>query len=171
MSITFNADEVLAMAERIEENGTTFYRRAAALQPEAPPETIAFLGKLADMEEQHRATFAAMRATLPTDLREQTAFDPYLEAALYLNAMADTHKGEGSLDQTAALTGKESLAEILRIAIGLEEKSILFYLGLREMVPPQLGRQQVDNIIAEEKNHLSTLANELRRLTMQRSFL
>lgn len=51
--------------------------------------------KLAKTDDEHKATFAAMRKSLTVQMREETAFDPYAEAMLYLNVMADTHGGEG----------------------------------------------------------------------------
>jgi rubrerythrin len=59
------------------------------------------------------------------------------------------------------LTGQESLQEILRIAIDLEKKSILHYLGLREMVPPRLGKDKIDAIISEERKHIVQLSAAL----------
>jgi len=56
------------------------------------------------------------------------------------------------------------MEDILRIAIGLEGKSIMFYLGIKDMVPEKLGSTKVDAIIAEEKSHIVVLAAELRKL-------
>ena len=161
MGVCFNADEVLEMAERIEANGAAFYRRAAELQGGGQ---AAFLLGLAEMEDGHRATFAAMRRGLAREMQEATAFDPYLEASLYLQGMADSHGGEGAPSVARSLKGTESLGDILRIAIDLEGKSILFYLGLKDMVPARLGRDKVEAIIGEEKGHLAALSLELRKL-------
>ena len=94
---------------------------------------------------------------------EATAFDPDNEAALYLNAMADGHGGEGAPSVADKLTGNESLEEILTTAIGLEKESILFYLGIIEMVPAKLGKDKISGIIAEEKKHIVTLTNALQK--------
>jgi len=55
MAYSFNADELLAVAIRIEGNGAEFYRKAAALQ--ANTENRDMLEKLAAMEDQHQVTF------------------------------------------------------------------------------------------------------------------
>jgi hypothetical protein len=81
-----------------------------------------------------------MRKDLKPQEKKATVFDPNQEAAQYLSAMADTHGGEGSPTAAYALTGEESIQEIIDIAIGLEMESILFYLGLKDFVPPDLGR-------------------------------
>jgi len=165
MGITFNADEVLKMAERTEANGAAFYRRAAELQPESDKAMADKLLGLADMEDGHEKVFAAMRAELPERMREETAADPYMEAGLFLGSMADKHGGEGSPSAADALTGEEDIEQILRTAIGLEEKSIVFYLGLKDMVPERLGKDKIDAIIDEEKGHIVLLADELKKAT------
>jgi rubrerythrin len=162
MGITFNADEVFAIAERIEENGAAFYRRAAELHGSTEGADTALLLRLAAMEDQHQAVFASMREELPDCMREVTASDPYMEAELYLHAVGNSHGGEGAPEAADALTGKETAEEIIRTAIGLEQKSIAFYVGLRDMVPPKLGQGKVDAIIAEEKDHVTILTAELR---------
>ena len=104
MSIQFNANEVFLMAERMERNASAFYRRAAELHPNEHNKQ--FLMKLAAMEEGHLETFAEMRTRLEASEREETTYDPMDEALLYLKAMADEQKAEGSPDATASLTGK-----------------------------------------------------------------
>jgi rubrerythrin len=158
MSIRFNADEVLTMAEQIEKNAAAFYRRAAELHP---AENSALLLKLAAMEDGHFQTFSEMHRELPPKEKEATTYDPNDETALYLDAMADAHGGEGAPSVTVSLTGKETIEHVLRMAIELEKKSVLFYLGLRDLVPPQLGVERVDRIIEEEKHHVSLLFKEL----------
>jgi rubrerythrin len=76
--------------------------------------------------------------------------------------MADSHGGEGSPAAADKLTGNESITEIIDIALGLEKESILFYLGLKDMVPPQYGQEKLEQIIAEERRHLIQL-NTLRK--------
>jgi rubrerythrin len=160
MGITFNADEILAMAEQIEGNGAAFYRKAAELQPAQGPRD--FLLKLAAVEDEHRAAFAAMRARLTPAEREATAYDPDNESALYLATMAEQHPGEGLPAARDALTGKEALADILKIAIELERKSILYYVALKDLIPIRLGRNWIDAIIKEERSHIATLSRALR---------
>lgn len=162
MAKTFNADEVFEMAVQIEENGAAFYRRAAELHADDPSREL--LIEFAAMEDEHRRTFARMREAVSGGPETTSSFDPNDEAALYLDAMADSHGGEGAPSVTAALTGEESIDDILRTALSLEKESILFYLGLKPMVPPQLGREQVDRIIDEEKGHVAQLAQKRREL-------
>ena len=71
--------------------------------------------------------------------------------------MADTHGGEGSPTAADSLTGNEPIQEIIDIAIGLEKESILFYLGLKDFVPPEYGQDKLDRIIREEQRHIVQL--------------
>jgi len=162
MGIRFSADEVLKMAERTEANGAAFYRRAAELRAGTDAAVVETFKRLAEMEDDHERTFAEMRAGLPNRMREPMAADPYMEAHFYLSTMADQHGGEGHPSAAAAMTGQESLPDLLRTAIGLEEKSIAFYLGLRDMVSDRQGKDRVDAIIDEEKSHIAILAGELK---------
>ena len=126
MDYNFTADEIFEVAIRIEANGASFYRKAASTQKEDSHR--AFLEKLAAMEDHHQATFEQMRKGLKATEKQATVFDPNQETAQYLDAMADSHGGEGSPKAADALTGDESIQEIIDIAIGLEKESILFYL-------------------------------------------
>jgi rubrerythrin len=158
----FNADEIFEMAERIEANGAAFYRKAAQMQKDRKASD--FLLNLAVMEDGHLQTFVQMRRELSEREREVTAYDPDGVAALYLDAMADGHGGDGDPFAAATLTGRETLGDILTLAIGLEKKSVLFYLGLRDMVPPKLGGKRIEKIIEEEKSHIAALFRERRAL-------
>ena len=89
MSIDFNADEVFEMAEQIERNGAKFYRKAADKTSDAA--TKQELLDLAEMEDQHEKTFAAMRSELSGPEMAVTVFDPEGDAGRYLRAMADGH--------------------------------------------------------------------------------
>ena len=162
MAIVFNADEVFEMAIRIENNGAAFYRKAAGLQSDTKNQK--FLEGLANMEDQHQKIFTEMRTILTEKEKDPKVFDPYDEVSQYLAAMADTMGGEGSPTVADSLTGDETLEEILRTALGLEKDSILFYLGLKDLIPPQSGQDRIDEIIREERRHVVQLSNLLEKL-------
>ncbi len=159
MSIPFSADEILGIAEQIERNGARFYRKAA--------ETISdsragkrLLG-LAEMEDAHERVFADMRADLSGKELEPTAGDPWGDAALYLQGIADGNVFDVKQDLSEWLTGKQSKEDILKAAIGIEKDSIVFYTGIKEMVPQELGKDRIEAILKEEMGHLALLSSEL----------
>ena len=160
MGLRFNADEILAIAEQIERNGARFYRKAAE-NAKFKKAADKFLN-LAQMEEGHEKIFAAMRKGLSEKQKGGgEVYDPQGEAEAYLQAFAGGHVFDVKKDPSATLTGRESLTRILRMAIGLEKDSIVFYLGLKPLVPPDLGASKVDEIIAEEMKHIAILSMEL----------
>jgi len=159
MSIRFNADEIFAMAVQIERNGQAFYQKAADIQKDDA--TRDYFLELVGMEKEHVTTFQNMREQFS---EAGEAMDLYDEAGQYLATMADGYKVEGSPKITAELTGEETMEEILRLAIGLEKDAVLFYLGMKDVVPEGLGKDKVDWIIEEEKQHLVTLTAKLKAL-------
>ncbi|NLH43170.1 MAG: ferritin family protein [Planctomycetes bacterium] len=163
MSTAFNADEVFEMAEEIERNGAKFYREAAAKTANREVKEM-FLG-LASMEDGHLRTFHEMRKTLSEQEKGETAYDPYDEASLYLQALADSKGSEGMRSPTEKLTGKESARELIEIAIGAEKNSVLFYVGMKDLVPTEAGRDKIDNIIREEVRHVADLRRRLTALS------
>ena len=159
MNVVFNADEIFEVAEQIERNGAGFYRKAA--ESSALVRARELLLDLAEQEDEHEKTFAAMRAELSQAEKEATAFDPDNQAVLYLRAIADGRVFDVKSDPSKRLTGRESIEDNLQTALGLEKDSIGFYSGIKELVPPMLGRDRLDEIIAEEMSHIVTLTEQM----------
>ena len=156
MSLDFNADEVFVIAEEIERNGAKFYRTAAENIEE--PESKKFLLDLAVMEDEHEQTFKKMRSELTRDEKVMTTFDPEGESEGYLRSLADTRVFyEKKIDTT-------SLKEIYKSAIIAEKDSIVFYLGIKEVVPVHLGKDKLDEIIKEEMSHIRLISKKLLEL-------
>lgn len=162
MSITFNADEIFEMAENIERDGAKFYRLAA--KNAAEEKTKQMFLNLASMEDKHLATFQEMRKELGAMEKEETVFDPNDEAAMYLQTMAKGHGWEGKKSLTESLTGNEKIEDILKIALEAENNSVVFYSGLKELVPARAGRDKVGAIIKEELGHIAILNEQLALL-------
>jgi rubrerythrin len=159
VTIPFNADEVFEMALQIERNAAGFYRRAA--QNTDDKRLQKKLLDLATMEKEHEKVFAEMRERLSHQEREPTMPDPWGEAVLYLRGIADGRVFDLKRDPAEWLTGKETKADILRAAISQEKDSIVFYLGMKELVPERLGKDRIDSIVKEEMNHIAALSGEL----------
>jgi len=162
MGIKFNAGEVLDMAIKIEHNGAEFYATAAGNFKEEKAKKL--LNKLAEWEKGHELTFKTMKADLADAEKQTTSFDPDNEVKLYLNAMADRNVFNVEDSPAKALTGKETLESILRKAIMMEKDSIVFYVGLKQLVPESLGHDKIDHIIHEEMGHIGYINDELTAL-------
>ena len=156
MSYDFNADEIFEIAEQIERNGAKFYRAGAENIIDANKKKL--LIELAEMEDEHENTFKKMREELTSDEKVIMTFDPDGEAEKYLRALADTRVFYDKKIDT------NSFEKILKTAITAEKDSIVFYLGMKEVVPANLGKQKLDKIIKEEMNHISLLSKELLSL-------
>ena len=157
----FNADEVLRIAEQIERNGITFYEKAAE---RFGGDEKRILLRLADMERTHERVFATMRRELSDANRELEAIDPEGEAARYLAAFADGQVFDPDADPLALLGPKSSGRDILKVAIGLEKDSVVFYVAIRDAVPPSLGKEKIERIIKEEMDHIVLLSGMLSSL-------
>jgi rubrerythrin len=141
------------MAEQMERNGAKFYKSAS--ENVTDPQYQKFLIQLSQMEEQHEKTYKEMRVLLNEKEKVATIFDPEHEAVLYLRALADTRV---FFQKTIDLT---SMKEILKAAIEAEKDSIVFYLGMKDVVPESLGKNRIDGIIKEEMGHIRLLSKEL----------
>jgi rubrerythrin len=163
MSITFNADEIFEMAEQVERNGAQFYRDVAAQATDRPMKDL--LLSLAATEDGHLRTFQEMRKSLSDQEKRGTTFDPDNEATLYLQALADSKGFEGMISPTQKLTGKESPRQLLEIAIDAEKNSVLFYVGLKDLMATAASRDRIEGVIREEVRHVADLRRHLRTLT------
>ncbi|KAF2958380.1 rubrerythrin [Thermotoga sp. Ku-13t] len=160
----FNIDEVFEMAEQIERNGVVFYNKAAEMFPEYTKKSV-FL-KLAEMEKEHEKRFHQMRLELAAKEREITQFlDPQGEAAAYLRAMVSGKVFDSKLDPTTRFKQVGSVSDVIRIAIDVEKDSIIFYLGLKEMIPQGLGKDKIDLIVREEMSHVALLSDMLEKIS------
>jgi len=153
MTNEFNAKDIFEIAIKIEQNGAKFYRDAAKQAKEEPHKQ--FLLELASMEDDHEKTFINLQKELKNNEIFSTTFDPDDENILYLKALADTR----------VFFEKEqpdnSFQSILTTAIQAEKDSIVFYLGMKELVPAKLGQSKIDTIIKEEMGHIKLIAGKL----------
>jgi len=155
MSFDFSADEVFEMAEQLEQNGAKFYRDSAADIPDEKNRKV-LLG-LAAMEDEHEKIFAGMRASLTAAQKESNTFDPEEESLAYLKSLVDTRVFfKKEIDTT-------SMKEILKAALVAEKDTIVFFMGLKDLVPENLGKNRLEDIIQEEMSHIKLIGNMLAK--------
>ncbi|NOR82141.1 MAG: rubrerythrin [Ardenticatenales bacterium] len=155
----FRATDIVEMALEIEKGGEIFYRTVA--QKAKSPEVQALFEDLAQQEVQHYAAFEKLsqvswdRSLMPAD-----QWDQYL---IYLQATVQSAFFQG---QDKALSLAEQVTdekEALRMAIGFEKETILFFHDLRDMVSDS-DKKVITRIVDEEKLHLRRLAEILNRI-------
>ncbi len=117
---------------------------------------------LAVMEDKHEKIFKELRLELK---KKAGMEDSYIdeEPAQYLRAVAGGYVFPINVDPAERLKADESLMDILNFAIELEKDSIVFYLGLREAMPEDLGRFDISQIIKEEMKHISYITDLMHK--------
>lgn len=156
----FTAAEALSMALRIEQNGETFYQAAARKAQDA--QVKALLEELAVQERQHYRVFEKLSSHAgeppSQSAQEWDQYEQYVQAAL------DNALFQGPDKALAAAEGLRDEREALRMAVGFEKDTLLFFYDLRDMLAEE-DRGLVDRIIQEEKRHARRLASLLRPTT------
>jgi len=158
MPVEFAAEEIFEMAIQMERNGAVFYREAANRVKN--PEVRQLLRDLAEMEDKHEEVFAAMKANLSGRERTGTVFDPDNQTVRYLQAMVEGRVFGTEADPAGQVERLGDVDEIFAAAIGKEKDSIVFYLGMKELVPERLGKDKIEEIIREEMSHITLLSQK-----------
>lgn len=153
MSYQFNADDVFSMAEQMEKNGASFYKTAA--EGIADGRCRKLLLRLAAMEAEHERSFKDMRSELNQKEKTSNLYDPEGESMRYLRALVNVRV---FFEKKIEISSRE---EILKAAVTAEKDSIVFYLGMKEMVPEKAGKSRIDAIIQEEMDHIRLLSEEI----------
>jgi rubrerythrin len=105
-----------------------------------------------------------MRRQLTSESRRLILFDTIEEIDDYLKTMADKHVFDTDEDINTKITGNESIRDILQIAINSEKDSVVFYVGLKNLISTQAGRDRIEAIIVEEMKHIAMFSRQLAAL-------
>ena len=160
--MNFNAREVFDIGTQIEVNGKAFYEAAAKKTAETA--TREFFLELAAWEAQHITLFGELRDALPKGAGNVPVFDPNDEAALYLQATADSHVFVRNKDMVGLVAGCKGPLDILDVAMTFEKDSVVFYTTMKKVVAKNLGQDKVDRLIDEEIKHISLLTQRQAKL-------
>ncbi len=158
-----NADDLFEIARRIERNGAAFYRAAAKLMPDEAGAKL--LRDLAETEIVHEHTLASMQNALSGDEAAGPLYDTNEEAYGFLKEMANDFAGDPERDVATVLKPGSSVRTILETAIQREKDSVIFYEGIKMIVPRKLGGPRLDEIIAQEMGHIIVLCRERARVS------
>jgi len=158
--MNFNVDEVFTIAEQIERNGATFYRKAAKFAKDTVIKRQ--LLELAEMEDSHEKTFAGMHSAYTGD-KKSLVFDSDSEAATYLEAFAGDYVFNLKSNPADKIGEHLSIKNVLKLAITLEKDSVVFYLAIAEVMLDDNNHNAIDAIIGEELKHIALLSAILRK--------
>ncbi len=152
MGNIFAGSEAVELGIQIERNGKDFYEALAEQSKNLKVrESFSFLAK---EEEKHIAAFQEI-------LRKTEQYEPAQsypgEYLAYMNALANDHiftqKDKGKSTARGIKTDKEAVD----MALGFEKDSIIFYEGMKRMVPAY-DQKIIDELIIQEQAHVSKLS-------------
>ena len=141
-----SGDEILALAEDIEEKGMHFYREMAKKFAENL-DIVTILERLADDEIEHKELFRSFRA------EEKLLINVSPESVKYLKSLLQPSLFPKEGDQYLIKTPKDALG----IGIEAEKAAILFYHELYEVIDGEQDRKIISKLLKEEKMHLVEL--------------
>jgi len=152
MGVLMTATDLVELAMQVEKSGEAFYVTVAKKSKTAKLREL--FEDLREQEVKHYAVFAKLAETVRDSPVMADDRDEYLE---YVNATI-----QGALFQgpdKALTVAKEitSEKEAVRMALGFEKETLLFFHSLRGAVHG-MDQAYVDRIIAEERSHVRRLA-------------
>jgi rubrerythrin len=158
VAIDFNADEVFEMAEMIERRAVKFYGHASDSATDPP--TARLFAHLAELETQHEQVFGAMK--------DSNRKSPAPSAVTGLarqrwRIVADLMIAELDGDLSQRFRNKTSSDQIIREALSFERDTVVFFLAMKDAIPPGPDRNRIDPIIKEEMGHIIMLGSELAK--------
>ncbi|MFH1140486.1 MAG: ferritin family protein [Chloroflexota bacterium] len=158
MSYLFSAQDVLETAIQIEKNGAAFYEGLA--RSTANFQARGVYNNLVEQEHKHQSTFEQMLGSIVAQQDGQHLFE---DRALFVKNLAEgaIFTGQKVISDMARRALGD--AEAIQIGIGFEKDSILYYTEMRDIVR-QVDRDVVDRVISEEKKHLATLSELLKKV-------
>ena len=162
MSVFLSASEIFEIAIQIERNGAAFYRKAA--RSAAEEQTRQELNDLAAMEDMHQKVFTDLMCSLITDEGEPEWYDADGDEAAYLESFASGEVFDMTQDLSSQLSPTATLRDVLRLALERERDSVVFFVGLQRLIPPSMGRDQVEAIVDEELGHITLLSKRYAEL-------
>ena len=160
MAIFFNAKEVVDIGKLIEVNGENFYKRAAELASNS--DLVCLFEYLAAEEKVHQQIFDELGNRLPGQKGASMTAEPS-EEELYTKDLADHHVFNTGFDEIEKMIQEHAEGtKVVDLALKFEADSVKFFQLLKKVTPPEWGKDEIDELIAEETNHVKKL-QELKR--------
>ena len=162
MGISFNADEVFEMGMDIEQNGEAYYRKAAELTED--PEIKKIFNDLMTAEQQHYETFKKLRENLPAKDTTPLVSDPDDQEYLYLDALVKSRLFNNVREAEEVVSKASGPIETLKGALIFEKDTILFFTEMKGRTREDLGKNEIDRLIAEEREHIIWISGMIRKI-------
>ncbi len=162
MGISFNADEVFEMGMDIEMNGEAYYRKAVELTED--PEIKKIFENLMIAEKQHYDTFKKLRENLPAKDTTPLVSDPDDQEYLYLDALVKSRLFNNVREAEEVVSKASGPIEALQGALTFEKDTILFFTEMKKRTREDLGKTEIDRLIAEEREHVIWISGMIKKV-------
>ncbi len=148
---TLHASDILDMAIQIERQGIQFYEACAASKFQ--PEVLYVFGNLIVQEHSHIGVFSQMKI----ELEDFSVPETYPgEMRNYMDSFGGDHVFYGLTEAVQQSGDIEDPLKAIEFGIGFEQRSVLFYIALREVIRNSTTKL-VDDVIAQENGHIRWL--------------
>ena len=145
----FLIHEILDLAIRLEKNGESVYRNAAAKL--SRPDLVSLLEWMADEEVKHARWFSELKHELETD-----SINPFMEEMgreIFTDMLGEKSFSHRDVDFSKI----EQAHDLVAVFIEFEQDTVLFYETLKPFIEDNDTLNNLEKIIAEENNHLEML--------------
>lgn len=159
MAQVFNAVEIFTIGVQIEKNGRAFY--LAAKDRTDDPVLKNLFTELAKWEGKHVEFFENLKTNLPEGASQQFEYDPDNMIHLYLKSVADNQIFN---DRGNDIDSCRTALDILKKALDFERDSVVLYSSMKEIVPQNMGKQEIDKLVLEELKHVGQLTAQIGKL-------
>ena len=149
----FLIHEILDLAIRLEENGESVYRNA--VDKASKPDLVSLLKWMADEEVKHARWFSNLKQKVVTD-----SINPFM-AEIGREIFGDMLGKKSFSHQDVDFSKVERVEDLIAIFIEFEKDTVLFYQTLKPFIEDKDTLTHLEQIIAEENNHIAMLNNFL----------
>lgn len=147
----FRAGEILDMAVQIERHGISFYEACASSS--LRQEVLEVFRNLMEQEQLHVEIFSRMKAGLDNYSLPETYTG---EMRNYVDSFVKDQVFTGPAEAVQQAPLIEDPFKAIEFGIGFEQRSILFYSAIKEVIRHS-ETKVVDDVIAQEHGHIRWL--------------
>ena len=145
----FSIQEILDLAIRLEKNGESVYRNAAAKL--SRPDLVSLLVWMADEEVKHALWFSELKHKLETE-----SINPFMEEMgreIFTDMLGEKSFSHRDVDFSKI----EQAHDLVAVFIEFEQDTVLFYETLKPFIEDNDTLNNLEKILAEENNHIAKL--------------
>ena len=156
----YNAYEIIEMAKKMERNASLFYEKASEEVKDTKVKEL--LSNLSKMESVHEVIFDDLKNLFSDSEWSNMNISDDNDMLHYLESMVDNIIFDMKNDEKE-IKDMSDIDYVFRFAIGKEKQSVLYYMGIKQLVPESLGRDKIEEIIKEEMKHVAILNDEWKK--------